>query len=203
MDIYHIDWKDIQLNATENGLTYLANGGKAISNGVEFAGTYSPIGHLTLGLNAAYTDAHLTSVIPNADYLLTGYQLPDVPKENVSVTADYSWQLAGSWSSVVGGGYRYVGKEWLSAVESASASTTPTVQASGYSVIDLNASLRNDHLTIKAYVRNLANDRAITGAAQGGIGQKLVVTNSATGVSQIMTTFLQPRTVGLGVDYTF
>jgi outer membrane receptor protein involved in Fe transport len=201
--VYRIDWTDIQLNATTNNLTYVANGGKAISQGVEFAGIYFPVSQLTLGLNAAYTDAHLTSVIPAASYLLTGYQLPDVPKESASLTVDYSVPLSSSWTGLVGGGYRYIGKEWLAAVESASPSTTPTVEAPAYSVVDLNGSARNEHLTIKAYVRNLANKRAIVGGASSGIGQGLTQTNAETGVSQVFATFIQPRTVGVGVDYTF
>jgi iron complex outermembrane recepter protein len=201
--VYRIDWRGIQLPASINGLGYLANGGAAVSQGVEFAGTYSPIDRLTLGLNAAYTDSHLTSVIPEASFLLTGYQLPDVPKLSASATADYRWALVGNWAAHVGGGYRYVGPQWLSIVESASAATTPTVRTGGYSVIDLNANVQNDHLTFKAYVRNLANNHAIVGAAAGPVGQSLVIRNSATGVDSIDASILQPRTIGVGFDYTF
>jgi outer membrane receptor protein involved in Fe transport len=199
--VYHIDWKDIQLVAfTPSDLGFLANGGKAVSQGVEFAGTLSPVSHLTLGLNAAYTDAHLTSVIPAASYLMTGYQLPNVPKESFSVTADYDWQLWDQWTARVGAGYRHLGEQWLGAVERASPTSTPTLQAPAYSVTDLNAGFRNEHLTFSAYVRNLSNTRAIiSGAGQGDT----IVTNGATGVSAVFTSFQQPRTIGLGVDYKF
>jgi len=201
--VYYIDWKNIQLIAVNNvDLSYLANGGKAVTQGLELTSEYSPIRGLTLGLNAAYTDAHLTSVIPSASYLLTGYQLPNVPKESASLTADYDWSLNSRWTAEIGGAYRYVGKQWLSLVESASPASSPTVQAAGYSVFDLNASVRNEHVSYKLYVRNLANNLAITGPG-GPAAQNLVLTNSATGIPQITTSFLQPRTIGLGVDYTF
>jgi outer membrane receptor protein involved in Fe transport len=200
MAVFRIDWKDIQLTAVNaQNLSYGANGGTATSQGVEFAGTYLPIDSLTLGLNAAYTDAHLTSVIPQASYLLTGYQLPLVPKVSFSVTADYQWSLSGGWSAYLGGAYRYVGAEWLGVVESNSPVSTPAVQASAYAVGDLNASVRNEHLTFKAYVRNLANNHAITGPSNQG----LVVTNGATGNHEVFTSYLEPRTVGIGVDYKF
>jgi outer membrane receptor protein involved in Fe transport len=200
MALFRIDWKDIQLTAVNaQNLSFGANGGKATSEGVEFAGTYRPIDALTLGLNAAYTDAHLTSVIAQASYLLTGYQLPLVPKESFSVTVDYQWSLLGGWSAYLGGAYRYVGAEWLGIVESNSLVSTPAVLAAGYSAVDLNASVRDNHLTFKAYVRNLANNDAITGPSNQG----LVITNGVTGNQQVFASYLQPRTVGLGVDYNF
>ncbi len=202
MALFRIDWKDIQLTATNaQNLSFDANGGRATSQGIEFAGTYRPVDPLTLGLNAAYTDAHLTSVIPQASYLLTGYQLPLVPKVSFSVTADYQWTLTGDWTAHAGGAYRYVGPEWLGIVESSSPVSTPAVQAPSYSVVDLNASVRNDHFTFKAYVRNLANRDALTGPSN--FNQTLVVANGTTGNEQVFTSYLEPRTVGLGVDYRF
>jgi iron complex outermembrane recepter protein len=197
--LFRIDWKNIQLTASNaESYTFNANGGTATSQGVEFAGTYRPIDALTLGFNEAYTDAHLTSVIPQASYLLTGYQLPLVPKESFSVTVDYQWNLSAGWSAHLGGAYRYVGAEWLSIVESSSPVSTPSVRAPSYSVVDLNASVRNDHLTFKAYVRNLANNDAITAVSFEGL-----INNGVTGNQQLFSSYLQPRTVGLGVDYHF
>ena len=204
MALFRIDWRDIQLQAIENGLTYGANGGNAISQGVEFSGTYMPVPGLTLGLNEAYTDSHLTSVIPAASYLLTGYQLPDVPKESASVTADYNWEILGGWTASVGGGYRYTGKQYLLPVETASVASTPTIEAPSYAVLDLRASVRNDHFTVRAFVRNLTNRAAIVGAGSDGISQNhLVVTDPITGVNGVYATFLTPRTVGVALDYKF
>jgi iron complex outermembrane recepter protein len=196
---FRIDWKDIQLNAiTPANINYIANGGKAVSQGFEVESLYSPIHGLTLGINAAYTNAHLTSVIANADYLLTGYQLPFVPKETVSFTADYDWALTGRWNARVGGAYRYTAKQYLATVESASSTaSSPTVQVPGYSVFDLHASVRDEHLTFSLYGHNIANSRALTGA---NFNQ---TTDGVTGAQQVSITNLQPRTIALGVDYAF
>jgi iron complex outermembrane recepter protein len=196
---FRIDWKDIQLNAiTPENINYIANGGRAVSQGFEIETLYSPIHELTLGINAAYTDAELKSVIANADYLMTGYQLPFVPKETVSVTADYEWPLIGRWTARVGGAYRYTGWQYLGTVESASSPASfPTVRIPGYSVTDLHSSIQEDHLTFSFYVHNLANSRALTGAGF------TPTTNSLTGAQAVNITDLQPRTLGLGVDYAF
>src|ERR1700722_18559412 len=141
-DVYHIDWKDIQLSAVSpSGLGYLDNGGKAVSNGIELESAYSPFRGLTLGLNAAYTDAHLTSLAPETSYLLTGYQMPNVPKENISASVDYEWPLMGFWTAHAGGDYQFVGQRWLSQVEAPSRATIASIQAPGYSLYNLNASV--------------------------------------------------------------
>lgn len=197
--VYRIDWSKVQLVAVANNLGYFANGGKAVSQGLELATQYSPVQGLTLGLNAAYTDAHLTRVTPATTYLLTGYQLPGAPKSSFALTADYDWSLTSRWAARVGGAFRHVSNQWLAIVESESPSSSPTVQAPAYSFLDLNAGLRDEHFNFTLYARNVTNSRAITAASLQG----LVVTNSATGNSQINTSFLQPLTIGIGVDYAF
>jgi iron complex outermembrane recepter protein len=200
-DVYHIDWKNIQLTAVSPAdLSFLANGGKAVSNGVEFESEYTPFRGLTLGLNGAYTDAHLTSLAPETSYLLTGYQLPNVPKANVAASVEYEWPLSGPWTAHVGGNYQYVSQQWLSQVEAPSAATIAAIQAPGYSLYNLNASAGTDHLTFRAYVRNLTNSRALV---SNGITGHTVETDAVTGASQVLAGFLQPRTVGVGVDYKF
>lgn len=196
--VYRTDWKNIQLQAvaTPGDYIYQTNGGRALSQGIELQTQYSPIPGLTLGLNGNYTDAHLTSVIAASSFLLTGYQLPQVPKVSVSATAGYDFALAAGWRARVGSTYRYVGPQYAGLVESASSVSTPTYQVGGYSVFDLNAGIRHDHLNIRLTVRNLANNRALVG---GG----MLRTDGVTGASDILGTFLQPRTLDLGADYTF
>jgi outer membrane receptor protein involved in Fe transport len=76
------------------------------------------------------------------------------------VTLDYDWALNPRWQVGVGGGYRYIGEQYLSLVElAASPFSTASALLPGYSVIDLNAHVRKEHLTIKAYVKNLMNKR--------------------------------------------
>ena len=190
---FYIDWKDIQLNSTQNGNTVLTNGGKATPKGVEISGAYSPVGGLTLGANAAYTQSELTSASPGA-FFLTGYQLPGVPKFSYSLTADYSWAAMSDWTAHVGGGFRWVDKVWLTGVEQ-TGQAAPAVEAPSYSLVNLNASLTRGPLTLKLYGSNLANKRAI----QGGLELINILNQPQQGDFWIV----QPRAYGVGFDYKF
>jgi outer membrane receptor protein involved in Fe transport len=194
LSAFYIDWSRIQLLAALGPYTYLANGGHAVSKGLEFASTLTPAAGLTFGLNAAYTDSALDSVIAGAPFL-TGYQLPGVPKFSVSVTADYNWEMSDGWFGHVGGGYRWLDKEWLMPVETLSAGSA-AVQAPSYSVLDLNASLRKNNITFKIYGKNLGDVRAFQGST--------IHTDVATGLAnQVDMNIIQPRTIGVGVDVAF
>ena len=190
---FYIDWKDIQLNSTENGNTILTNGGKATPKGLEFTASFRPIDGLTLGANAAYTDSQLKSTAPGA-FFLTGYQLPGVPKFSYSLTADYAWAAMTDWTAHVGGGFRWVDKVWLTGVEQAG-KAAPAVEAPSYSLVNLNASLTRGPLTLKLYGANLANKRAI----QGGLALINILNQPQQGDFWIV----QPRSFGVGFDYKF
>ena len=75
--VFHIDWRDIQLTvAGAAGSSFGINGGKAQSQGVELATSYSPVRGLRLGLNSAYTDATLSEDVPQLAGV-SGDQLPN------------------------------------------------------------------------------------------------------------------------------
>ena len=63
-------------------------------------------------------------------------------------------------------------------------------------MFDLNGGIRREHLNIRLTVRNLANNRALLAGGQ-------FRTDGVTGVNDVLATFLQPRTLELGVDYAF
>ena len=194
LTVFWIDWSKIQLSAeTAGGFSYQANGGDATSKGVELASSYSPVHGLKLGFNAAYTRAQLTSVIAGAPFL-TNYQLAGVPEWSLSLTADYDWTPADGWRAHVGGGIRWLDKEWLQPVEGLGGS--PTIQAPAYAVVDLNGSVRKGRVTYKIYARNLSNERALQGA-------NLEVDDFTGHVNQVDYSILQPRTIGIGVDVAY
>jgi len=193
LTVFYIDWKDIQLNSTQNGSTILTNGGEATPKGVEFSTAYTPLTGLTLGANAAYTESQLKSTAPGA-FFLTGYQLPGVPKFSYSLTADYTWDAMANWTAHVGGGFRWVDKVWLTGVELANMAA-PAVEAPSYGLVNLNGSLTRGPLTLKVYGTNLANKRAI----QGGMELINILNQPQQGDFWIT----QPRALGVGFDYKF
>jgi outer membrane receptor protein involved in Fe transport len=197
---YHIDWKDIQLTAyTPDFVGYTVNGGEAVSQGFEIESEFAPIDGLTLGLNAGYTDSHLTSTVTGADYLMTDYQLPYAPEVTAAITADYDWPVGNGLTASVGGAYRYTGEQYLSLVQDAASefSWMPSVEAPSHSLVDMHASIRNRQWTVSLVVNNLANTRKISGAGY------LNNDNYVTGTQQLNITDLRPRTLSLGVDYAF
>ena len=189
---FYIDWSDIQVSvATPNGAaSYDANGGKARSEGFDFSGTYSPLSGLVLGANLAYTDAVLTEDVPSLS-AVSGARLPQVPLWSGSITADYDFPLWNEWHGFVGGGLRYVGKQW-SEVEGQSVG----VVVPGYNALDLRAGLGDDRWTVSLYAKNLIDTRAWQAPT--------VRESDVLGLPiDAKAPILQPRTIGLSVDVAF
>jgi len=190
---FYIDWKDIQLNSTQNGNTILTNGGQANPKGLEASLQYMPSEGLMLGANAAYTQSELTQLTPGA-FFLKGYQLPGVPEFSYSLTADYSWSMMNEWTAHVGGGLRWVDKVWLTGVQQAGRAA-PAIEAPSYALLNLNASMTRGPWTLKVYGANLTNERAV----QGG----LELINIANQPQQADLWIVQPRSLGVGFDFRF
>jgi iron complex outermembrane receptor protein len=191
--VYYIDWKNIQLNAQLNGVGYVSNGGAASSEGVELTTSYSPIEGLKLGLNSAYTDAHLKSL--NADVtpsFILGAQLANVSKWTVSGTADYGWNLSSSMTAHVGAGVRWIGQQEGAEL----AAGLPYFVLPSYTLLDANAIIVSGPWTYRVYANNLTNAHAYS----FGRMQQDALTGA---IPQIDYALAQPRTVGAGVVFRF
>ena len=195
--VFYIDWDDIQLGTSfDDGTFGWANGGKAVSQGVELATTYAPLRGLKLGYSAAYTQSELTKVSPGSDPLLPGYQLADIPRWSMALTTNFDWPLTDVWDAHVGGALRWIDKRWDAiGVQSRSAGGGPTMEMASYSVIDLNASIARGPLLLRAFVRNLTDTRAnLHSFVQG---------DPVNPPASVQARILQPRTIGVGFDYAF
>jgi iron complex outermembrane recepter protein len=199
LSVFYMNWVNIELpnTNTATAASYTANGGNATSKGAELTSTFSLLRGLTLGWNGAYTQSEFTSVNPGLQYVLPGYQLSNVPKWATATTIDYEWSLRNGWQARMGGSARWVDEEWgsTSAVQSRSLGGAPTVQLPSYAVLDLNAGAANGPLALKIFARNLTDKRAIL--------QSNVIVDHADMPVQIEHYLLQPRTIGVGLDYTF
>jgi outer membrane receptor protein involved in Fe transport len=200
LSVFYIDWRRIQILVSNGTAGFLANAGHATSQGFELTSSYSPLQGLTLGYNAAYTQCAFVSVIPAANYVLTGYQLSNVPKWSMSATADYAWALTNTWRAHLGSGFRWIGQEWSGngAVESRSSFGYPAVVLPHYSVLDLTAGIAKGPLTLRAFARNVTDQRAYLQS----VTIADYVANPPTPV-EINSRLVQPRTIGVGFDYSF
>ena len=216
---FRIDWDDIQVITSFAGNNGLINGGEATSQGLELATQFRATDGLTLGFNAAYTDADVaedfpTVYIPSGPYIvelntgLAGDKLPYVPELQWSATLDYAFAL-GNWEGHLGGGFRWVDDRVAGTTERqvvtdptttpptvVMEAVTPPLALDSYHALDLYASLANDNWTFRLYAKNATDERAYS-----FIGSNSSALTGATvnlGASPI-----QPRTFGLEVDYRF
>ncbi|MBV9009462.1 MAG: TonB-dependent receptor [Verrucomicrobia bacterium] len=219
---YHIDLSNIQVGTVVNNVSALVNGKGATSNGAEFTLGYQPIKELSFAVNGAYTDATLSDDAPSL-MGKAGDRLPFIPEFQVSFTADYFFPLWGAhnsaaassvapvdakdgkhivsapvagaaasagWNGHLGLGVRYVSDSY-SAVES-----SPTAyRQDSYAALDLTADITNGRYTVRAFARNVTDNRAY---------ETIVPVMTLTGaVDHLSATPIQPRTVGIEFDFRF
>ena len=181
--LFRIDWDDIQVRVSENGLSWLGNAGSAKSQGAELAFVVRPAERLTVGLNAAYIDSTIGDV-PASSGLVSGGRMPMTPRLSWSSTIDYDFDVSQQWQGRVGAGYRVTGKRLAGAYD-----------IDSYKALDLHAELTNMTWTVRLYARNATDERAYvsTGSVRDALNRYVAV----TGVP------LQPRTVGMSIDYRY
>ena len=137
--------------------------------------------------------------------------LPWVPEIAVlvtwSLTADYMLPLGAAWNASFGGGVRWVDDRTNGTTERQVVNlvdppmvldtqiTEPLVIDSYYAV-DLYAAFSNEHWTLRAYMKNATDERAYSSMND--------ITSAVTDVTHhTAATPIQPRTIGLEVDYRF
>jgi iron complex outermembrane recepter protein len=198
--VFYIDWTDIQQTEAFGGVSGLTNAGDATTKGTELETRFRIADAFELGFNLAYTDATLDDgpttrpdpADPTASWNLAGVQLPQVPEWSGSVTGDYSFTFPGGHPARVGAGWRYVDEQYTTVVQG------PVNQAfllPSYDVLDLNADVTFNRLTVRLFAKNVTDERAFTG---GGL-----IVNAADLPVQLDLGVLQPRTFGVSLDYTF
>lgn len=190
LSVFHIAWRNIQLQQqTADNLVYTGNGGTASSSGFEFATTFLPTAYLHFTATAAYTDAHLTEDAPAVGGF-NGDQLPISPRWTASLTTDYVHPISDRVSLLSGGGYRY-----RDAVLSQFAHTDVALGGSApvrpQSIVDLYSGFVTKRLTTRIYARNVFNNRAYSGVFYISDPQRPLYVP------------IQPRTLGVSMDYQF
>lgn len=190
LSLFYIDWTDIQQVQPFGGISALANAGDAESKGFELESAMFAGDGLRLGFNAAYTDATLSSNPPGLDNAL-GVQLPGVPEWSGAFTLDYNFLLANRQANL-GGGYRYVGERQTTVVTN---TDNLSYVLPSYKVLDVNAAMDFERLTLRIFARNLTDERGYTGGATFVDGLNIPV--------RVDVNVLQPRTFGVSMDYRF
>ena len=157
LDVFNVDWRNIQLEAVFGNLAGITNGGKAQSRGLEGSVTYSPVHGLVLGANAAYTDAHLTQDTPASVGGFSGDRLPDSPYFSSTLSAAYEHPLTAKVSGFGGLEWHYAGDRL-----SEFSSTSPRQTMPSYSMVDLRIGVKYDRYVLTGYIKNVGDVRAIS-----------------------------------------
>ncbi|HEV7313147.1 TonB-dependent receptor [Sphingopyxis sp.] len=187
---FWMDWTDIQVTRAFGGVSGGANGGKATSKGFEGSLALRPAPGLTISATGSYTDATLSEDVPDISGV-DGDRLPAVPKFSGALRADYEFALGSSNKGSFGVGVRHASSR-LSLVES----DPLAARAKPYTSVDLNASVTfNDHWTLRAYARNLLDNK--------GEMARSTMADGLNRPSFLAISPLQPRTIGVALDMAF
>jgi iron complex outermembrane recepter protein len=197
--LFQINWKDIQLQGTDSisSLTFLTNGSKARSRGLEFSANLTPWAGATIDANLTLIDATLTQNLPTlagATGLrgLAGDRLPFSAKVAANITANQSFPLSERLEGNVGFTLVYLGDRAGTFVTNAANATRPRMLLPGYTVFDLRSGLTFDQVwSANVYVRNVFDERGVAAA------------DNRNGVNVPTALFIQPRTFGVTLARSF
>ncbi|MCW6535931.1 TonB-dependent receptor [Sphingomonas lycopersici] len=199
VSLFQIDWKDIQLQGTDSisSLTFLTNGGKARSRGLEFAANLTPWAGMAIDTNLTLTDATLTEDLPtlaNATGLQgrAGDRLPFSARVAANITANQTVSLADRLEGNVGFTLVYLGDRASTFVTNAANATRPRIIMPDYATVDVRAGLTFDKVwSANFYIRNLFDTRGVAAA------------DNRNGVNVPTALFIQPRTFGVTLARSF
>ena len=186
--LFDIRWDKLQQPVAFGVTTLTGNAGKAESKGLELALRYKVNDSFSVDGSLAWTDAKLTEDAPALGQ--SGSRLPNTAKVSASVNARYDFDLAGkrAWA---GAGVRRVGQR--NAGFDSPQTSIPYFSVPGYTLVDAQMGVDVDGWEVGAFVRNLGDKRALSGAD----------TALTSFGGPLRATPVQPRTVGLSVARAF
>ena len=189
--VYYIDWRNIQLSESENVFSYVGNGGRAKSQGVELSMDSHPWTGLTLSGWVALSDAVLTQGVPPAavaagTYGASGDRLPLSSRFSGSASVRQAFPLGEAVEGFVGATVTYVGQREGGFL----AQGTPRFSVPGYEKIDFHAGVHRDPWSVDVFANNIANKRGLLNGGDGNFPNFAYI-------------YIQPRTLGLSVKRSF
>ena len=205
VDAYKVDWDNVQVpSVTVNGsIGITVNGAAAVSQGVDFSGSFRVTSNLQVSATYSYDDAHLTQDVPGlavshgARYeAFAGDRLPGSTKNSGSVRAVYTYPLGGdrdvqaSWSSAYTGDiYSRVGLRGFG------------TDIPAYWLSRASVTYRTDKYDIGIFADNIFDTYAVTSVSNDLSSLGL----SRTGVTErfYAQSVLTPRQVGVQLRYHF
>jgi iron complex outermembrane recepter protein len=195
IDVYQIDWKDMQVNgnSVNGGYSFTSNAGAARVRGVELEVTATPLRGLDISAAASASDAHLTENQANSNITAPGRdgdRIPYVPTYTANVSAQYRWPMTDRFSALARVDANAVGP---AASELRRTSTTYR-RLDAYHLVNTRFGVEapDGAWGVYAFVTNLLDDLAISTKSPSALsGFKTLVTSAP------------PRTVGVNLRTRF
>jgi outer membrane receptor protein involved in Fe transport len=186
---YYLDWDDIQLFAVVNGFGVNANGGTAVSKGMEFTASFFPTDEFVVSFNGAFTDAYLTEDTEIGG--LDGDPLTAVPEWSFGLSGDYEWAVLGNSTAYVGATVGYTGERPYDFDERNADGSLSELDS--YTTLNLRAGLRTERWNFELYGKNVTDEAGITSVS--------TVNTPGTGIVDMG--LIRPQTFGLLVGVNF
>lgn len=155
--VYHIDWKDIQLNTLAGGTVLGANGGDAKVDGFELEMVARPTRLLTVSANAGYTNPRMSRVDAGVQAYLgvqTGDKLPLTPDWTVAMIADQIIPMGDRLKGNFGATLRFRSDMPSSFPGSI---TDPNIKIPSLTTLDLRAGLSFGNYSVQLRAENVTN----------------------------------------------
>lgn len=186
-DVYDIEWSKIQLTVNNGGINQLENGGDARVKGAELSLAARVLLRLTLSATAAYTDAKLKTPAPSIGITYVGARLPLSPRYNLSVVADYGFDLPGGRAGSLLVSDSYVGDHTAGYAGSL---VTPLYRMPGFNTANVDVDLQLlQHLQLDFYLKNVFDTAGQVSAS--------TLANEYDPAAPVPVTLSRPRTIGL------
>jgi iron complex outermembrane receptor protein len=167
--VFHIDWRDIQLNVPNPAVPaqfFISNTGRARSSGVEFELAARPSAGVDLFASVGSTAARFSNGTSSAGVPVGGNRLPDTPKYTANAGAQFSHAVTSAASLFMRGDVTVYGHRYYNEFN--------TEAQDAYSLTNLQFGIRGPRLFGEGWVRNAFDTRyvplalAYTGLAPSG-----------------------------------
>ncbi|MGC4029365.1 MAG: TonB-dependent receptor, partial [Steroidobacteraceae bacterium] len=221
--IYKIDWTGIQLLLSSpqgSGclFNFIANAGKATSQGVDLTAQVRLTQGLTAELNLAYTDSQYTETTRSPSLTATpgpiivnkGDKLA-VPPRTASLGLEYRFNAFGGRDAYFQGNYQYTSRYVRSLGPGTSAYTPDVMYGPATDIFNARVGAVFGSADVSVFVKNLFDSRDIVAGAEPpyatgvrvGCANAACATFARTNFQQTLTSTFRPREVGLTVNYRF
>jgi outer membrane receptor protein involved in Fe transport len=153
--IYQINWTSLQQQSRfACGYTFLVNAGGARSRGGELELTALPFDHLQITAGFGYEHAVITASSPTLEEPV-GAPVQQVAPWTASLSAQYTFHLAGEWNGVFRADGNYVDHSF-----SANENPAQPLLRKSYNLVNLRLGARNDKYEVFGFVQNVGNVHA-------------------------------------------